>query len=75
MSVAEMSEHQNSHKAKYNKVRMVHCMYCGDTVGYNFKKNIEFLSLKTIFGLANSADPDEMRHYPAFHLGLYCLLK
>ena len=23
--------------------------------------------------LANSADPDEMQHYAAFHLGLHCL--
>ena len=23
--------------------------------------------------LANSAEPDEMQHYAAFHLGLYCL--
>ena len=25
--------------------------------------------------LINSADPDEMQHYAAFHLGLHCLLK
>ena len=25
--------------------------------------------------LANSADPDEMQHYAAFHLGLHCLPK
>ena len=25
--------------------------------------------------LANSADPDEMQHYAAFHLGLSCLPK
>ena len=25
--------------------------------------------------LANSADPDEMQHYAAFHLGLRCLPK
>ena len=24
--------------------------------------------------LMNSEDPDEMSHYGAFHLGLYCLL-
>ena len=38
-------------------------------------KNIEFLSLKIDFVLANSADPDEMPHYAAFHLGLHCLPK
>ena len=31
------------------------------------------LSLKVVLILANSADPDEMQHYAAFHLGLYCL--
>ena len=25
--------------------------------------------------LANSADPDELQHYAAFHLGLHCLSK
>ena len=36
-------------------------------------KNIVFLSLKIDFVLANSADPDEMPPYAAFHLGLHCL--
>ena len=27
------------------------------------------------FFLVNSADPDEMPHYVAFHLGLHCLPK
>ena len=27
------------------------------------------------FVLANSADPDEMPHYAAFHQGLHCLPK
>ena len=30
-------------------------------------------SVKIDFVLANSADPDEMLHYAAFHLGLHCL--
>ena len=30
-----------------------------------------FLSLKIFFKLANSADPDEMLRYAAFHLGAY----
>ena len=38
------------------------------------KKNV-FLSLTIDFVLANNADPDEMLHYAAFHLGLHCLLK
>ena len=33
------------------------------------------LSLKINFVLANSADPDEMVHDAAFHLGLHCLPK
>ena len=32
-------------------------------------------SLKIDFVLANSADPDEMPHHAAFHLGLRCLPK
>ena len=35
----------------------------------------KFLSLKIVFILTNSADPDEMLDYAAFHLGLYCLPK
>ena len=35
--------------------------------------NNVFLSLKIVFILVNSADPDEMPPYAAFHLGLYCL--
>ena len=34
-----------------------------------------FHSLKIDFALANSADPGEMSHYVAFHLGLHCLPK
>ena len=33
------------------------------------------LSLKTVFILANSADPDKMPPYVAFYLGLHCLPK
>ena len=32
-----------------------------------------FLLLRFVFILANSADPDEMQRYAAFHLGLQCL--
>ena len=35
---------------------------------HNFPNNSIFLSLKIVFVLANSADPDEMPHYVAFHL-------
>ena len=34
-----------------------------------------FMSLKIVFVLANSADPDEMAPYEVFHLGLHCLLQ
>ena len=34
-----------------------------------------FISLSIDFVLANSADPDEMPYYVAFHLGLHCLSK
>ena len=40
-----------------------------------FPKNIAFLSQKIIFALANNADPDEIPHYWAFHLGINCLSK
>ena len=33
------------------------------------------LSQKNVLILTNSADPDEMQHYAAFHLGLHCLPK
>ena len=41
----------------------------------SFQKNIVFLSLKIDFVLANSADPDEMLCFAAFHLGPQCLSK
>ena len=56
-----------SHRATYNKVRMLHCIYLGDTV-YNFQKNNVFLSLEIDFFKANSANPVEIPH-----LDLHCL--
>ena len=38
-------------------------------------KKCYILSLKMDFVVANCADPDEMPHYVAFHLGLHCLPK
>ena len=32
-----------------------------------------FRSLKIDFAVVNSVDPDEMPHYVAFHLDLFCL--
>ena len=40
---------------------------------WNFAKENEFHSLKNNFVLTNSAEPDEMPHYAAFHLSLYSL--
>ena len=34
-----------------------------------------FLSLDFVLITANSADPDEMKHHAAFHLGHHCLPK
>ena len=34
-----------------------------------------YLSLKVVLILANSADPDEIQRYAAFHLCLHCLFK
>ena len=31
--------------------------------------------MNVVLILANSADPDEMQHYAAFHRGLHCLPK
>ena len=47
----------------------------GSHVKISKKKYIVLLSLNLYFVLANSADPDEMTHYAAFHLGLHCLPK
>ena len=44
--------------------------YTGFTVIPN---DIAFLSLKILFVLANSVDPDEMLCYAEFHLGFHCL--
>ena len=50
---------------------LAHCIYWEFT-GYYFQKNNAFLFLKIYFVVANSADPDEMPHHAAFHLGLHC---
>ena len=41
----------------------------------SFPKYDIVLSLRIVFTLTNSVDPDEMLHYAAFHLGLHCLSK
>ena len=37
--------------------------------------NDVYMSLKIVFFVANSADPDEMLPYATFHLGINCLPK
>ena len=54
---------------------MVHYVYIEGSQVILFSQNIVFHSLKIVFALANSADPDEMPHNAAFHLGLYCFPK
>ena len=44
-------------------------------IGRNFKKNYLLKSLNIVCILANSAGPDEMPRFAAFHLGLHCLPK
>ena len=57
---------------------MVHCIYVGITC-YTFQRTLRYcisFSVEKIgFVLASSADPDEMLHYAAFHLGFNCLPK
>ena len=44
------------------KLGMVHCSYWGVT-GYNFLIKIVFLSMKILFVLAKSMDPDMKWHF------------
>ena len=50
---------------------MVH-VYCEGSKVIISKIKLYFLS-EGRFVLAFSVDPDEIPHYAAFHLGLYCL--
>ena len=40
-----------------------------------FPKHIVLISLKIYFVSESIADPDEMQHIAAFHLGLHCFTK
>ena len=40
---------------------------------FQFLNKIAVVSLKIIFVLTDSVDPDEMPHYAAFNLDLLCL--
>ena len=44
-------------------------------LGWAFHNNDVVMSLRIVFTLTKSVDPDEMQHYAAFHLGLHCLQK
>ena len=59
-------------KLHNNKVTIVHCRY-GSRVIIYITYCISFSEDQ--FCPANSADPDEMPHYAAFHLSLHCLPK
>ena len=58
-----------SHKDQYNTDGIVRCHRAAISNYY------VFLILRIVLILANSADPDEMQHNAAFHLGLHCLQK
>ena len=48
----------------------------GLSIVYFKGSQVEFSpSLKVVLILAKSADPNEMQHYAAFHLGRHCLPK
>ena len=49
--------------------------FCSVCYMYNLSEIFSFLSLNMDFVLANSADPGEMTHRMAFHLGLPCAIK
>ena len=53
---------------------LVHLVFQG-VADQTFQSNDVFMSLKIVYILANSADPDKMLPYAAFHLGLHCLPK
>ena len=52
-----------------NKLGKVHCIHQWANTGHRllFPNKIVFLSLKTVFVLANSVDPDEMPHSTLRH--------
>ena len=50
-------------------------LYIKGVTDQNFLNFKYISSLKIVFILANSADPDEMSHHVVFHLGVHCLPK
>ena len=63
---------QNKHT-----IKSVFPLYTLKGQDYDFQKIRKYciFSPKIDFVIANSADPDEIRHYAAFNLGLHCLPK
>ena len=59
---------------KFVQINMKHLLHRG-VIGCHFTIKIAFLSMKIVFVLANSTDPDEMWHNAQFHLGQHCLSK
>ena len=52
------------------KVTLNYCSVC-----YNLSEIFSFRSLNMNYVITNSADPDEISHRVAFHLGLPCSIK
>ena len=50
-------------------------LYFHGVIGKKFKIIMHYCLVKICYYLCNSAVPDEMPHYAAFHLGLHCLPK
>ena len=59
---------------KVNTIKLEWSIVYIEGSSVNFQKIFFFLSLMIDFILANSANPDEMPPYAAFHLGLNFLL-
>ena len=56
------------------KYGIVHCELLG-VKARNFWNMLYFCPWRFVLILSNSADPDEMQQYAAFHLGPHCLQK
>ena len=66
-----LSDQKSRYESKCIRIRL-RC-YSNRGLGLELSNYFVFLSLNSIFILANSADPDEMPLFAASHLYLYCL--
>ena len=60
---------------EFDTVKLGWSIICIEGPQVIISKNMLYLSQKMNFVLGNSADPDEMPHNAAFHLGLHRLPK